>query len=128
MNELTREWVEIAENDYLSANDLLYAGEFPLADSACFHCQQSVEKYIKAYLQENMIRFERIHNLAALLELCLQKDSDFSQIEDALGDLENYSVAVRYPGVTTTVEIALKAFTLAGTIRAFLRTKLQLPN
>jgi len=63
MNELTSEWVEKADNDFHSANLLLTAGEFPIPDSACFHCQQCAEKYLKAYLQERMVRFERTHSL-----------------------------------------------------------------
>ena len=40
MNELVREWIEKAENDFHSVDILLHAGEFPLPDSASFHAQQ----------------------------------------------------------------------------------------
>lgn len=125
MNELTGEWVEKAENDFYSADVLLHAGEFPIPDSACFHCQQSAEKYLKAFLQERMVRFERTHNLIALLDLCLQHDQEFENLRADLEKLENYSVAVRYPGVRVSAEIAHGAFVLATRIRDFVRIKLK---
>lgn len=46
MNELTKEWVDKAEADFYSADLLLHAGEYPLPEPACFHCQQCAEKYL----------------------------------------------------------------------------------
>ena len=43
MNELTKEWVDKAEADFYSADLLLHAGEYPLSEPACFHCQQCAE-------------------------------------------------------------------------------------
>ena len=126
MNELTSEWVEKAESDFYSTELLLRAGEFPVPDSACFHSQQCAEKYLKAFLQEHMVRFERTHKLTMLLDLCLPLDQEFERIRGALEKLENYSVAVRYPGVRISVEIADEAFALTGKIRALVRTKLKL--
>ena len=124
MNELTSEWVEKAESDFYSADVLLHAGEFPIPDSVCFHCQQCAEKYLKAFLQERMVRFERTHNLTTLLDLCLPLDQGFENLRGELEKLENYSVAVRYPGARVSVEIAQEAFALAKKIREFVRTKL----
>ena len=124
MNELTSEWVEKAESDFYSADVLLHAGEFPIPDSACFHCQQCAEKYLKAFLQERIVRFERTHNLTTLLDLCLPLDQGFENLRGELEKLENYSVAVRYPGARVSVEIAQEAFALAKKIREFVRTKL----
>lgn len=50
MNELTKEWILKAEQDFNAANLLMYAGEAPIPDYVCFHCQQCAEKYLKAYL------------------------------------------------------------------------------
>ncbi len=38
MNDLTDEWVFKAEDDYRSAEALLYKIEMPIADTASFHC------------------------------------------------------------------------------------------
>jgi HEPN domain-containing protein len=123
MNELTSEWVEKAESDFYSADVLLHAGEFPIPDSACFHCQQCAEKYLKAFLQERMVRFERTHNLTTLLDLCLPLEQQFEILRGDLEKLENYSVAVRYPGARVSVEIAQEAFVLTKRIREFVRAR-----
>ena len=62
MNELTKEWVEKAEEDFDVADTLLYGRDVPLAAAICFHCQQCAEKYLKAYLQEHLIEFEKTTN------------------------------------------------------------------
>jgi len=126
MNEVAREWITKADNDFYSADLLLHSGETPLADTACFHCQQCVEKYLKAFLTEHLVRFERTHVLTDLLALCLPIDDDFSNISNGLNSLEGYAVAIRYPGVIVSVELAEEAFTVAGQIRKFVRRKLNL--
>lgn len=50
MQELAADWVAKSESDFAAADLLLHAGEFPIPDAACFHCQQSAEKYLKAFL------------------------------------------------------------------------------
>jgi HEPN domain-containing protein len=40
-------------------------------DHACFHCQQSAEKYLKARLEEAGIMSPRTHDLKNLLPLLL---------------------------------------------------------
>ena len=126
MNELTSEWVEKADNDFHSADILLTAGEFPIPDSACFHCQQCAEKYLKAFLQEHMVRFERTHSLTLLLDLCTSLDKEFEKLKKDLEQLENYSVAVRYPGVKISVKIAKEAFITTKRVRQFVRKRLKL--
>ncbi len=126
MNELTAEWVQKAEQDFSSADVLLHAGEVPLPDTACFHCQQCAEKYLKAFLQEHQIEFERRHNLMPLLDLCVSIDVDFSSIKSDLQTLDRYAVIVRYPGITLNVETAESALDAAERVRIFIRKKLNL--
>ncbi len=125
MNELTEEWVAKAENDFISADLLLHAGAFPVPDTACFHCQQCAEKYLKAYLQEHNVRFERRHDLMPLLELCLTLDQGFEILRSDLQQLENFSISVRYPGVDVSPEIAKEALVAATKVRGFVRKKLK---
>ena len=126
MNELTAEWVQKAEQDFSSADVLLHAGEVPLPDTACFHCQQCAEKYLKAYLQEHQIEFERRHNLMPLLDLCVSLEADFATIKSNLQTLDRYAVIVRYPGITLDAEIAESALDAAERVRKFIRKKLGL--
>ncbi len=124
MNEVTAEWVTKADNDFYSADILLHSGDVPIIDTACFHCQQSAEKYLKAFLTDHLIRFERTHVLMDLLELCLPVDKDFRKIANDLNSLEGYAVAIRYPGAIVSVELAEEAFKTANRIRKFVRRKL----
>jgi len=66
--ELIREWMHKAEHD-LGMAELALENRPEYTDSICFHCQQAVEKYLKAYLVFLDIRFERKHNLGYLLDL-----------------------------------------------------------
>ena len=98
MNPLVEEWIKKAEGDWNTANRELRARKNPNYDSACFHCQQCAEKYLKAYLQYKDQEFTKIHNLLKLLELCLEYDSSFEFQRDILDDLNHYAILFRYPG------------------------------
>ncbi|MGC1378169.1 MAG: HEPN domain-containing protein [Anaerolineales bacterium] len=124
MREITEEWVFKAEEDYHSVARLLYSEDVPIASPACLHCQQCAEKYVKAFLEEHKVDFPRHHNLVQLLDMCLALDRDFETLRNNLLHLEGYAVAIRYPGVRISVEIAERALADAGHIREFVRTKL----
>jgi HEPN domain-containing protein len=47
-NELAKGWIRKAESDLTSVRRTL-ASEGPF-DTACFHCQQAIEKFFKAFL------------------------------------------------------------------------------
>ena len=98
MNELTLEWVEKAEGDYATAGRETRARRRPNYDAACFHAQQTAEKYLKSFLQEHGSSFPRTHSLIELLELCLPLDGSFELLRDLLVMLDGYSVSYRYPG------------------------------
>jgi HEPN domain-containing protein len=102
MNELTEEWVEKAEEDFEAADTLLYGRDVPIAAVVCFHCQQCADKYLKVYLQEQSIEFERNHELMPLMSLCASIDSEFKVLKRDLEILKRYAVAVRYPGIRVT--------------------------
>ena len=124
MRAITKEWVDKADDDIYSAELLLRAGEHPMPSNSCFHSQQSVEKYLKAYLVENQVEFPRTHQLMVLVELCAGVDVSFLEISQLVRRIEGYAVGVRYPGISIDVGAAEKALQTAGTIREFLRKKL----
>jgi HEPN domain-containing protein len=126
MREITSEWVAKAEGDYRSAEALLTLLEIPEIDTACFHCQQCAEKYIKAFLIEHEVDFPRNHDLVRLMMLCLKVDKSFETIHDHLRKLENYGVIIRYPGLTIPLEMAYEALKNASRVRTFVRKKLKI--
>ena len=126
MNALIQEWIKKAEGDFVSATGLLGLELDNVSDSICFHCQQCVEKYMKAYLQSQAIEFSRTHDLIELLSLCKQGDDSFSTLLPHLQALNSYSVETRYPGRFTSLEEAQGAVETMKTARDFIRPKMGL--
>lgn len=120
MNPLTLEWIQKAEEDYLVAKRE-HEQEPPALNAVSFHCQQCVEKYFKAILQEKGVLFEKIHDLDVLLEQCKEFLPELSNHKTDLVELSSFAVEVRYPGVTATEEEAKGALSTAETIRAIVR-------
>ena len=98
MNEDTKtyilKWIEKANNDYLSAKRLVEYKPVIL-DTACFHCQQAIEKYLKAYLAYLDVDFPKTHDLNTLLKLIIEADTSFKEID--FKDLSQFAVGIRYP-------------------------------
>ena len=128
MKELTKEWVEIAEHDFHTAQMVLRKrrNQEPYPEVACFHCQQCAEKYLKAYLIEHNTRFTYTHPLIDHLELCREVDAKFEILDTDLRELEGYAVRARYPGIEVTLEMGKSAVAAAGRVRSFIRGKLGL--
>lgn len=91
-----REWIAKAENDLLNAVHTLKLGEQCPTDTVCFHAQQCVEKYLKAFLVFRVTSFSKthdIHDLRALLPPKLRPKID-KKTQDLL---TGYAAAIRYP-------------------------------
>ncbi len=64
IDEKVKKWVIKAIEDFTAAEKLLSFSDKEIVTSAvCFHCQQFVEKILKAYLASTGIDFGRTHNL-----------------------------------------------------------------
>ena len=124
MNPLTVEWVAKAEADYQGAIALQRKRKAPLPDLVCFHCQQSAEKYLKAFLQESAIVFPKTHILVDLLGLAVSIDASLTALQSDLLPLEDYAVKFRYPGMDTTVVQAAAAIQAVRQIRRTIRLRL----
>jgi HEPN domain-containing protein len=72
-NELVvGEWVSAAYEDFGSA---MVLAKIPYYAPACYHCQQSAEKILKAYIiaKENILT--KTHDIDALVNKCEQHSS-----------------------------------------------------
>lgn len=127
MNELALEWIAKAEGDYATDGRELRARRQPNYDAACFHAQQSAEKYMKAFLQEMTASVPKTHQLIDLLERCLTRDPSFEMTRDLLVRLDRYAVRYRYPGESADRSEARSALECARALRAFTRPLLGLP-
>ena len=114
-----------AENDLASARHLLTA-ETPATNVICFHCQQTVEKLLKAWLYWHDVSAPRTHSLAELLNLCQRFDVGFAN----LGDVEiltPYAVETRYADdfYQPSIEETTIAVELSGKADQFIRDSLR---
>lgn len=88
------QWLEKADHDLIAARLIIDIQPIVL-DIACFHCQQAVEKYLKAFLIFKMQDFPKTHNLDMLLKNCFDLNAIFASID--LLNLEDFAVRGRYP-------------------------------
>lgn len=130
MNEATLEavcqWVKKAESDWETVIIVSAHEECP-RDTVCFHCQQHVEKLLKAFLTLHGIEAPRTHNLRRLIQLTEPISGDLSHLKDASDALTIHGVASRYPDDWREVgaEEMTEMIELAKQFRGILMPKLQ---
>lgn len=93
----TKAWLRKAALDLRAAEHDLTASP-PLFADAVFHCQQSVEKTLKAFLMWHNIPFRKTHSLEELGEQCLDLDQTMKDLIDRAVPLTEYAWKFRYPG------------------------------
>lgn len=124
-------WCIKAEND-LKAAERLLEDENPLTDIICFHCQQAIEKYLKAFLTFHEIEVKRTHDIELLLDFCVNQDKDFLNLIDKekASELTSFGVEVRYPDefYLPTIEEALENFNIVLKVRDFIFRKLNIKD
>jgi HEPN domain-containing protein len=125
MQPMTQEWVATAEGDAKVAR-VLWQMDVPVYDAICFHAQQCVEKYCKAWLIERGIDFPRTHDLEALAKLCLPSLADLTTLMDDLRFLTSFAVEIRYPGTFASRQDAERCWQSASRACALLREHLGL--
>ncbi|MCX6891732.1 MAG: HEPN domain-containing protein [Verrucomicrobiota bacterium] len=128
MKPATREWVRCAEEDFDVAGTLLRRRTKTAANTIGFHCQQCLEKYLKARLEEMGMNVPRTHDLVALLQLLLPAEPLWASFAPALRRLNDYAVKFRYPGHTATRADAIQALKACRSVRADIRLSLGLPR
>ncbi len=97
-----REWLQKAKNDLLSAQ-ILMKHDPPVLDTASFHCQQAVEKALKAFLVWKGVSFDKVHSLAYFLDLCEFQEPEFSAFRERAEALAPYAIEIRYPGAVVEI-------------------------
>ncbi|HUW18582.1 MAG TPA: HEPN domain-containing protein [Sedimentisphaerales bacterium] len=125
-DEYLQKWLLRADNDLKVAEHEMAAPKDELVTEAvCFHCQQAVEKYLKACLVRHNVDFGKTHNLEYLVELCSKEDIEFRALE--VGNLTFYAVEVRYPDAfyTPSVEEARESIEIAKRVRKFVIKKIE---
>ncbi len=119
---IVREWIVKAENDLRNAAHTLTLKEDVPTDTICFHAQQCIEKYLKAFLVSRSIAFTKTHSLRVLMEL-IPQDSRPSLDGNAQDQITKYAAVSRYPdaGLDIPLPEARKAVATARRIRKEVR-------
>jgi HEPN domain-containing protein len=128
MKPATREWIRCAEEDFDVAAALMRRRTKTAANSIGFHCQQCVEKYLKARLEEAGLNAPKTHDLVVLLQLLLPVEPLWASFAPALRRLNDYAVKFRYPGHVTTRADARQALKACRSLRSDVRLSLGLPR
>ena len=111
-----------AENDLKDAK-ILYNSNEASAEGICFHCQQAVEKFLKAYLVYNNKEINKTYDISELLQSCKNIDNAFSELERLnIDDITNYAVIVRYDDIKDAEE----AIAIAGHVKLFALKKINI--
>lgn len=121
MKPTTLEWISKAEEDFSVAQMSYRARRHPSYDAAVFHCQQCVEKYLKARLEEAGVSFLRTHDLLVLHQSVLGFEPGWAVLQPFLIPLNPYGVAYRYPGISATKLDAKNALKDCRQVRRVIR-------
>ena len=117
MNEIVKEWVFKAEGDFRTANREIKVTDFPNYDAVCYHCEQCIEKLMKALLIKSEVSFDYTHNLLRLQEYLQKINPAFSFEANDLKFLTRAGVNFRYPGENAEKEEAVIALDITKGIR-----------
>ncbi len=118
-----KSWLIKAEHDLASAQRLIEI-EPMILDNACFHCQQAIEKYLKAFLIYHGRDIERTHNIIFLLSECANYDAIFGSVDPL--NINAYAVQGRYPdsNLIPTAEEAKSYYTLTLQVKSLVAERI----
>ena len=128
MKPATRDWIRCAEEDFEVAAALLRRRGKTPDNTIGFHCQQCLEKYPKARLEEASLSVPKTHDLVALLQLLLPLEPLWVSFAPALRGLNDYAVKFRYPGHIHSCADVLQAIKDCRGLRKEIRQSLGLPR
>jgi HEPN domain-containing protein len=120
------EWIRYAQEDYDCAVAVAQANHPYSARKACFDCQQSAEKILKAYTIAKYGTRIKEHDLRVLLRQCKQYAPDFNELDTDCSALNMYISLSRYPlGTNLTDSDMNQSLAHAHKILEFTKSKLK---
>ena len=90
-------WIKVAQRDYDAAHKMAELHHPVPLEIVCYHCQQSVEKILKAYALAHSEPLVKTHDLDSVLKQCMEHDDQFAAFADVCPVLTEYAIASRYP-------------------------------
>lgn len=123
-----RLWCLKADSDLKNASHEI-EHEDPALDTICFHAQQTVEKYLKAFLVFSDTEIPKTHSLIRLIRDCILIDTSFSELIDKnIDELTDFAVEIRYADefYFPSIEEARDAIEKAEFVRSFVLSRITL--
>lgn len=128
MNEDTvKKWIAKAESDFKIGKSEISTTN-PATDAICFHMQQCVEKFLKAFLVFNGKEIRKTHDIAELIETCSEIDAVFKKLFETRAEkLTDYTVEIRYieEFYFPTLQEAKEAIEICEMVKEFVTVKLK---
>ncbi|MBI5217935.1 MAG: HEPN domain-containing protein [Bacteroidia bacterium] len=93
-----KKWITVADHD-LGTAIIVYHQIPKYKETIAFHCQQAVEKYLKAFLIFLDVEFKRSHDLMYLLGLISDKVEISDELFEKATTLKSFAVQIRYPDI-----------------------------
>lgn len=122
---LIKEWLKKADADFETALLLHKRKKKNVNYIIAFHCQQAVEKYLKALLICHKIDFPKTHDLIKLLDLIKTKDYFLAGMRKELNLLNPFAVGFRYPGEELSTNDLKEVVTITKKLRIVLLGRLK---
>ena len=94
-SEYIGNWLFRANEDIAVIHSLTSIDLEFYTSTICFHAQQAVEKFLKAFLIYHNKEIERTHNLYYLQKKCSEINNSIGRID--LKELNFFGISVRYP-------------------------------
>jgi HEPN domain-containing protein len=98
MKPETTEWLDKAAGDWKVAQREIQAPD-PVWNVVCFLAEQCAEKYLKGFLEEPNVAFQKVHDLVVLLNASPGLLPALEPLKPQLAHLSTFGIAARYPGV-----------------------------
>ena len=92
---IVQEWVLKAEHDLITAVHTLELEDECPTDTVCFHAQQCIEKYMKAFLVSQQRDVPRTHDISQLMKLMPESLHDVLSLEEQQR-MTVYAITTRY--------------------------------
>jgi HEPN domain-containing protein len=93
----TAAWIRKGRKDLWRADAALTLNP-PDTEDCLFHCQQAVEKSLKALLVWRDLPFRKTHDIVELAKQCADLEPALSGALHSLGPLTRFAWEFRYPG------------------------------
>jgi len=118
-------WIKFAQTDFDHVIKTVETHHPIPVEIMCYHCEQSIEKILKAFMIAKGGTLTKTHDLDVLLERCKQHSPDFDIFDDACERITTYTTPSRYPSDIELTESDMRqAIKDASKILEFTKAKL----